>query len=49
MHLWGYSGIDHRDKVRERLKGDVEWQAYVPKILPMLEQLNSIILTPVRS
>lgn len=49
LHLWGYRDLGERNAVRARLKDDAEWVAYTQTILPMLEKLNSIILTPLPS
>ena len=46
FHLWGYSGVDERDSVRAKLDQDAAWQAYIPTILPLLQSMTSIILTP---
>ncbi|MHA3791104.1 NIPSNAP family protein [Sphingomonas sp. YL-JM2C] len=46
LHLWGYRSLDERAAVRARLKEDREWDDYTATILPMLEELQSVILTP---
>lgn len=46
LHMWGYRSLDERTAVRARLKEDREWGAYTATILPMLEDLQSVILTP---
>ena len=46
MHLWGYSSLDQRDDVRAQLKGDYAWQAYICRILPMIVEMQSILLSP---
>lgn len=46
LHMWGYSNMDERNAVRAGLKADPEWQHYIATVLPMLQTLNSTILTP---
>lgn len=46
LHLWGDANLDERAAVRARLKDDHEWNDYTATILPMLEDLQSTILTP---
>ncbi|CAN5204357.1 hypothetical protein BH10PSE3_BH10PSE3_01640 [soil metagenome] len=45
-HLWGYRDLAQRTAVRGQLKDDVVWGDYTRTILPMLETLQSTILTP---
>lgn len=47
MHLWGYTGLEERDGVRARLKGDAAWGAYIARILPMIAEMQSILITPI--
>jgi NIPSNAP len=47
MHLWGYTSVEERDTVRSRLKADSAWQEYISQILPMIEAMQSILITPV--
>lgn len=46
LHMWGYRSLDERTAVRAQLKEDREWGDYTATILPMLEELQSVILTP---
>jgi len=46
MHLWGYSSLDQRDDVRAQLKGDTAWQDYIRQILPMIVQMQSVLISP---
>lgn len=46
MHLWGYSSLDQRDDVRAQLKGDAALQGYISQILPMIVEMQSILISP---
>lgn len=46
MHLWGYSSLDQRDQVRAQLKGDAAWQGYIRQILPMIAEMQSVLISP---
>lgn len=46
VHLWGYQDLLERARLRERLKQDPRWRAYVAKILPLIQHQESQILTP---
>lgn len=45
-HLWGYLSLEERDDVRARLKDEPVWQAFVATILPMLQSMQSTLLSP---
>ena len=47
MHLWGYTSLDDRDGVRARLTADAGWGAYIGRILPMIVEMQSILITPI--
>lgn len=47
MHLWGYTSLDERDAVRARLKGDAGWGVYIARILPMIVEMQSLLITPI--
>lgn len=46
-HLWAFRGLEERDAVRGRLKNDPEWQVYLSGVLPLLQRLNTTLLTQV--
>ncbi len=48
MHLWGYTCLEDRDAVRARLKSDAAWGVYTTRILPMIVEMQSILVTPIR-
>lgn len=47
MHLWGYASLEERDAVRGRLKSDAGWGAYISQILPMIAEMQSILIMPI--
>jgi hypothetical protein len=48
VHLWGYASAADRDNRRAALAADPDWTAFVPKVLPLLVRMESIILRPTR-
>lgn len=46
VHMWGYDGFDDRDRRRARLAADPGWQAFVPKVLPLIREMENRILKP---
>lgn len=49
VHLWAYTDWNERAQLRARLMADSQWQAYVAKMLPMLQNQESKFLTPPHS
>lgn len=47
VFLWAYEDYGHRSAQRAKLAADADWQAFVPKILPYLQQQESVFLQPV--
>ena len=45
-HLWGYRDLVERDRVRGQLKLDPVWGKYISTVLPMLSNLNTVLLNP---
>lgn len=45
-HLWGYDGWDERAERRARLQADERWQAFLPKIQPLIHTQQSRIMIP---
>jgi len=35
-HMWGYDDLLQREKCRAAMQADPEWQAYLPKIRPLI-------------
>lgn len=46
VHLWAYTDLNERAQRRAGLMADPQWQAYVAKMLPMLQGQESKFLTP---
>lgn len=46
VHLWAYTDLAERADRRALLMADPQWQAYVAKMLPLLQSQESKFLTP---
>ena len=46
MHLWVYKDLNERAAVRAKVMQDPEWQAFLGKALPLLQQQDALIMTP---
>lgn len=46
VHLWAYTGLDERTERRARLAAHPGWQAYVARMLPLLQSQESKYLQP---
>ena len=46
IHLWAYDGLDERARRRADLVSRPEWQAFLPKVRPLIETQESKILIP---
>ncbi len=46
IHLWAYTDLNERAERRARLAVDPQWQAYVARMLPLLQSQESKFLTP---
>ncbi|MES1980431.1 MAG: NIPSNAP family protein [Pseudomonadota bacterium] len=46
VHLWAYESFGDREKRRAQLSNSPVWQAFVPKVLPLIEEMENTILTP---
>jgi hypothetical protein len=36
VHLWAYDDLNQREKMRASMQADPEWQAYLPRIRPLI-------------
>jgi NIPSNAP len=45
-HLWAYSSLNARAEARANALKDPEWQAFIGKGTPLLEEMHSTILLP---
>jgi hypothetical protein len=48
IHLWAYEDFAERQKRRAALFADLDWLAYIPKIVPLLVSQESKILNPAK-
>ncbi|MGE8615574.1 MAG: NIPSNAP family protein [Achromobacter veterisilvae] len=46
VHLWAYQDLQEREARRALLAADPQWQAYVRKMLPLLQHQESKLLKP---
>lgn len=46
VHLWGFASPADREARRAALAADPAWQAFAPKVLPLLLRMESVILFP---
>ncbi|HSW20910.1 MAG TPA: NIPSNAP family protein [Ramlibacter sp.] len=46
VHLWGYESFEERQERRAALAADPQWAAFVPKVLPLIREMENKILTP---
>jgi hypothetical protein len=47
VHLWAYRDMDDRERRRAALGADPGWQAYLPRIRPLMLTQETRILKPV--
>ncbi len=48
VHLWAYDSYNERERRRAALAADPAWQAFIPRVLPLIRHMSSEILTPAR-
>ena len=46
VHIWAYSDLLDRQRRREKLAMDPEWQVFIPKIQVLIEVMENRILSP---
>ena len=46
VHLWSFDSVDDRDKRRAALLQDGQWQAFLPKLQALIEEMETRILRP---
>jgi hypothetical protein len=46
VHLWGYDSFEDRQQRRAQLAANPQWIAFVPKVLPLIREMENKILTP---
>ena len=45
-HMWAYEDFADRESRRARLAADERWQAFLPKILPLIHTQRNRIMLP---
>ncbi|HET8746414.1 MAG TPA: NIPSNAP family protein [Ramlibacter sp.] len=46
VHLWGYASFEERQRRRALLAASPEWAAFVPKVLPLIRDMQNELLNP---
>ncbi len=46
IHLWRYASFEDRQQRRARLAASPEWAAFVPKVLPLIQEMHNELLNP---
>ncbi len=46
IHLWGYDNFEERQRRRSLLAASPEWLAFVPKVMPMIRDMQNQLLNP---
>ena len=44
IHLWAYDDLNQREKCRAAMQADPAWQAYLPKVRPLIVSQDTRIL-----
>lgn len=44
VHMWGYEDLADRERRRAQLQEDPGWQAYLPKVMPLVVTMQNAIL-----
>lgn len=46
IHLWAYDSYEERQRRRALLAQSPEWTQFVPKVLPLIDQMQNELLNP---
>ena len=46
VHFWAYDDLNQRERCRDALFADPEWQSYRPKIHPLIVRMETRIMKP---
>jgi hypothetical protein len=46
VHIWRFASLDDRDLRRKQLLLDAEWQVFMPKLQPLIEEMEIKIMCP---
>ena len=44
VHLWAYEDLNQRDRCRAQMQADPAWQAYLPKVRPLMVSQETRIM-----
>lgn len=44
IHMWAYDDLNQRERCRAALSADPDWQAYLPKIRPLILSQDTRIM-----
>lgn len=44
VHIWAYASLDDRERRRQQLAADPQWQAFLPKIRDLIEVADNKIM-----
>ena len=46
VHIWAFDSLDERERRRQALAADPAWQAFIPKIQALIEEMDSKVMRP---
>lgn len=46
VHIWAYDGLDDRERRRNALAADPAWQAFLPSLQALIDDMDNKILRP---
>jgi hypothetical protein len=46
IHLWRYASFEDRQRRRAQLAASPKWAAFVPKVLPLIQEMRNELLNP---
>jgi len=46
VHLWRYATFEDRQQRRAQLAASPDWVAFVPKVLPLIQEMHNELLNP---
>lgn len=46
VHIWAFESLDDRERRRSALAADPSWQAFMPELQALIEEMESKILRP---
>ena len=46
IHLWAYDSFEERQRRRALLAAAPEWTQFVPKVLPLIQDMQNELLRP---